>query len=81
MQLQVESYSGFRDEQEPRAFTLGERRLTVKAIVDRWVSPQSRWFKVEADDGDTYILRVDEPDRVWTLAAFTRGTPRATSGS
>jgi hypothetical protein len=71
MDLVVESSPGHRGEPEPRAFAIGARRLAVVAVVDRWFSSGSRWYKVAADDGDTYILRHDEPDRRWTLAAFT----------
>ena len=72
MELRVECYAGFRGEQEPRQFWLGERRLTVREIVDRWIEPGRRWFKVRADDGDTYILRHDEGAGAWELAAFRR---------
>jgi len=41
--------------------------------VDRWIEPGRRWFKVRADDGDTYILRHDEGAGAWELAAFRRG--------
>lgn len=72
MAIRVESYAGFRGEQEPRAFWLGERRLEVLEIVDRWIGPDQRWFRVRAGDGDLYILRYDEQPGTWELAAFTR---------
>jgi hypothetical protein len=71
MPIRVECYAGYRGEQEPMAFWLGERRVAVRAIADRWYSPAQRWFRVEAEDGDTYILRDDGPDGQWELAAFT----------
>lgn len=71
MALVVDCYAGYRGEQEPRAFRVGERHVAVRAVVDRWYSPSQRWFKVHAEDGDTYILRYDEPDDRWELAAFT----------
>lgn len=74
MAIRVECYAGYRGEQEPVAFWLGERRLAVRAIVDRWFAPAQRWFRVEADDGDVYVLRYDEPSGAWEIAAFTRGT-------
>ena len=73
MELRVECYAGFRGEQEPRRFWLGQRPLEVREIVDRWIEPGRRWFKVKADDGDTYILRHNEEDGAWELAAFRRG--------
>ena len=72
MAIQVESYAGYRGEQEPRVFFLGERRLEVIEIVDRWTEPRRRWFKCRASDGNTYILRHDEAGAEWELAAFTR---------
>ena len=33
MKIQVECYAGYRGEEEPRAFTLGERRFKVLELV------------------------------------------------
>lgn len=74
MKLRVECYSGYRGEQEPRAFWLGERRLEVAALVDRWLAPDHRYFKCLAGDGNFYILRYDEASGEWELGAFTRVT-------
>ncbi len=71
--IRVESCAGYRGDQEPIAFWLGERRIGVRAIVDRWFAPNQRWFKVDADDGHAYVLRHDETEGTWELAAFTRG--------
>ncbi len=74
MKLRVECYAGYRGAEEPRAFALGERRLEVLAILDRWLAPDYRYFKVAASDGDTYVLRHDETTGAWTLGAFRKGT-------
>lgn len=71
MKLTVESYSGYRGEQEPRAFLLGERRIAVVEILDRWVGPDHRYFRVSGDDGHLYVLRRDDAADEWTLGAFT----------
>jgi hypothetical protein len=73
MRIRVECYAGYRGEQEPRAFVVGDRRLDVVAIRDRWLSLEHRYFKVAASDGDTYVLRHDERSGEWTLGAFRRG--------
>lgn len=70
MELAVECYAGHRGEQEPRAFSIGARRVCVEEIIDRWISPLHRYFKVRADDGDVYILRHDEPSGLWTLTMY-----------
>jgi len=50
----------------------GERRVAVRAVVDRWFAPTQRWFKVEADDGHLYVLRKDDTSGDWEIAAFRR---------
>lgn len=72
MKIRVECYAGYRGEQEPRAFTLGERRIEVASILDRWLAPDRRYFKVAGSDGDVYVLRHDEATGDWTLGAFRR---------
>lgn len=78
MPIRVSCYAGYRAEQEPTAFWLGDRRLEVKAILDRWYAPAQRWFRVDADDGDTYVLRHDETSDEWDIAAFTASRQSAT---
>ena len=77
MSIRVECYCGYRAEQEPIAFWLGERKIAVRAIVDRWFAPKQRWFRVDADDGHVYVLRHDESSGQWDVAAFTRGVSEA----
>lgn len=70
MKIRVECYAGYRGEQEPRAFTLGERRFEVLEIVDRWLAPEHRYFKVKADDGRMLVLRHDTASGDWELAGL-----------
>ena len=72
MAIRVECYAGYHGEQEPLAFWLGERRVAVRTVVDRWFAPTQRWFKVEADDGNLYDLRKDDTSGDWDIAAFRR---------
>lgn len=74
--LRVECYSGYRAEQEPRAFYLGERRIAVAMVVDRWLDTEHRYFKVEGHDGQVYILRHSVAPDQWELA-FYSGLPSA----
>ncbi|MGO4395516.1 hypothetical protein AB4Z46_29590 [Variovorax sp. M-6] len=71
MAIRVACCVGYLGEPEPVAFWLGERRIAVRCIVDRWFAPTQRWFKVDADDGHLYVLRHDEKAGDWELAAFT----------
>ena len=70
--IRVECYAGYRGEQEPTALWLGERRLEVRAVIDRWFAPGQRWFKIDADDGHLYVLRNDEASGDWEIAGYRR---------
>ena len=71
--LEVECYAGYRGEQTPRAIVLGERRIAVVDVLDQWLAPDHRYFKVRGDDGDDYIVRQDVASGEWTLTMFRRG--------
>ena len=66
----VECYAGHRGEQTPRTLILGERRIAVAAVLDAWLAPDHRYFKLEAEDGDTYLVRHDELRGTWELTMF-----------
>jgi hypothetical protein len=75
MKIRVECYAGYRGEEEPRAFHLGERRFGVVEVLDRWLDPLHRYFKVLADDGRKFILRHDTASGDWELAALVGPEP------
>jgi hypothetical protein len=68
--IRVDCYCGYRGEETPRRFWLGKRCIEVRQVLDRWLSPKHRYFKVMGDDNDHYILRHDPYGEVWTLAFF-----------
>lgn len=72
--LRVECYAGYRAEEGPRRFFIGEREIAVEAILDRWLAPEHRYFKVRGSDGGIYILRHDLSDNRWELTMYDRGT-------
>ncbi len=77
MKIQVECYAGYRGEEEPRAFQLGERRFSVVEILDRWLDPAHRYFKVLVEDGRKFILRHDTASENWELAGLVGPEPAA----
>jgi len=80
VKIAVECYAGYRGEQEPRAFAFGGRRVEVVEIVDRWLAPEHRYFKVKADDGRMLLLRQDAASGDWELAGFV-GAERPAAGA
>ena len=70
MKVRVECYAGYRGEETPRRFHLGERTVEVAEVLDRWLAPDHRYFKVRGDDGARYILRHDPNSGDWELTLY-----------
>lgn len=66
----VECYAGHRGEETPRVIVLGERRIEVLNVLDQWLAPDHRYFKLRGGDGNTYIVRNDVATRSWELTMF-----------
>lgn len=69
-ELKVDCYSGYRAEETPRRFRIGARAVEVRQVVDRWLSPEHRYFKVIGDDEALYILRHDTDSDRWELTFY-----------
>jgi hypothetical protein len=76
LEVHVECYSGHRGEQTPRALILAGRRIVVEEVLDAWLAPDHRYFKLKVEDGDTYLVRHDEQSGAWELTMF-RAEPKA----
>lgn len=68
MELRVECQRDEAGALEPGVIWFGARRVEVQAVVDRWWGPERRWWKVATAEG-SYILRLDESNGGWELAA------------
>lgn len=68
--IAVECYAGHRGEQTPRTLVLGDRRIGVAEVIDAWLAPDHRYFKLRCDDGHTYLVRHDERSTTWELTMF-----------
>ncbi|HKL25148.1 MAG TPA: hypothetical protein VJ910_02845 [Desulfuromonadales bacterium] len=73
LNLRVECYAGYRGEETPRRFSLGERRIQVEAVIDRWLGPDHRYFKLQGDDGGLYILRHASQTGRWDMVMYQAG--------
>lgn len=71
--IEVECYAGHRGEQTPRAIRLGDRRIAVVEVLDQWLAPDHRYFKLRGDDGHVYVIRHDVESQSWELTMFERG--------
>ena len=66
----VECYAGHRGEQTPRTLLLGERRVDVAEVLDAWLAPDYRYFKLRGSDRGTYLVRHDARSDTWELTIF-----------
>ena len=71
--VEVQCHAGYRGEETPRRFRLGERQVEIADVVDRWLAPEHRYFKVRDTQGDLYILRNDVASYHWALTWFSSG--------
>jgi hypothetical protein len=71
--IRVECYAGYRGDETPVRFHLGARVIEVEDVLDRWLDPAHRYFKVKGDDGGVYILRHDTRTDAWQMTLFDGG--------
>jgi hypothetical protein len=76
-QIGVDCYAGYRGEESPRLLRIGEREVVVIEVLDRWLAPDHRYFKLRGDDGGIYIIRHDPYRDSWELILFDSGRSTA----
>ncbi len=72
--MKVECYAGYRGEETPRRFYLGQRCVEVVDVLDRWFDPEYRYFKLRGDDNGIYIIRHSIREDSWAMTLFNSGT-------
>ncbi|MEW6594135.1 MAG: hypothetical protein AB1413_04600 [Thermodesulfobacteriota bacterium] len=60
-------------EEVPCRIWFGRRQVTVTTLVDRWLAPDHRYFKLLGDDRATYLIRHDVPGNRWELILYEAG--------
>jgi hypothetical protein len=69
--VQVVAYSGYRGEETPRSFVLGDRRIEVVEIQESWIEQAieeratKRFFKIKGSDGGIHNIFYDEKAEEW----------------
>jgi hypothetical protein len=73
-EIEVESYSGYKGEESPRAFIHLGKRFEILEILDRWyegsVDPKALrhdYFKVKTAGDEVFLLRHTPRYQSWTL--------------
>ena len=49
-----------------------KKKFNVTAVLDRWYGPDRAYYKITADDGNTYIIAYDEKNDEWELEFFQK---------
>ena len=75
--IRVDCYAGHRGEETPRRLIFDGRAVEVAEVMDQWLAPDHRYFKLRGGDGATYIVRHDTASGAWELFQYQRGTPDA----
>jgi len=70
MNIRVECYCGYRGDETPQAVWIGERRIAVAELLDRWLAPDHRYFKFRGDDQGIYIIRNDVVSLEWQITFY-----------
>ena len=63
--VHVETYSGYKADEYPKRFRIGEDWYDVVEIEDRWYGPGYSYFRVFADNAQRYILKHRDSDDGW----------------
>ena len=70
MTVRVQCHAGYKADERPVRFQLGEHEYGVVDVVDQWYGPEETFFKLLADDGGMYILRHRHAADEWTFESF-----------
>jgi hypothetical protein len=68
--VRVECYSGHKADERPMRIVFERQTLEIAEVEDRWYSPGATYFRVLAVEGDRYVLRRDDAQDAWSLAAY-----------
>jgi len=72
--IRVQSYSGYRTEESPRAFIFRNEEIEITEIIDLWVEEdvrdgkRRRFFRVKGSDGFIHNIYMDDKTREWYLS-------------
>lgn len=73
LEIEVDCYAGYRGEETPRSLRIGSGEIRVEEVLDRWLAPDHRYFKLRGEDGTVYIVRHDEGTGTWQLTLMDAG--------
>lgn len=69
--IRVKSYSGYKAEERPISFSVGDKEFKIKEILD--TSLEEKWgkrfrgFRVRTEDNGVFKICYHEEERLWYL--------------
>ena len=70
LRIKVKCYSGYRGEEIPRSIFFNDKEIHVNQILDMWLAPDHRYFKLSDSDENVYIIRHDTEKCFWDLTFY-----------
>ena len=67
MTVQVQCYSGRKADERPIRVGIGDHVFMVEDVVKQWYGPEDTFFRVRADDGNVYLLRLERATSAWSM--------------
>ena len=75
--VDVVCHAGYKGDERPLRFRLGDTDYFVEEIVEQWYGPDDAYFKVRVGDGGVYLLRrslvLASRESGWTLEGYRPG--------
>ncbi len=65
--IKVTTYSGYKANERPSSFTIGDQRLEVRDIISMWVEPEKDFFRVIAEDQKVYTISRHRKSDLWSI--------------
>ncbi len=75
VKIRVVCYEGYRAEETPRAILLGDRRVEVAEILDRWRGTDHEYVKFRSPDRTIYLIRLSRETQEWELTMMEAEKP------
>lgn len=71
-QIYVHCYSGYKADEKPTSIIIKDKSIEVIEVLDMWLAPDHRYFKILGSDNSIYIIRNDTHKDLWELTFYQK---------
>lgn len=72
LSVEVVTQPNATDQRDPVELIVGQRRIRVARVYDRWFGEGYHYVKFLGADGAIYVIRHDDASGAWELTFFER---------